>query len=97
MFKYLCGCYTFLVWEVGLLLKVDEKGRITIPSEIRRKLGIKGYVKIQVAGDKLVIEPVRNPLERLMGLVVDSGGNIEEDIRVFRRKEEEKLKELVKG
>ena len=85
------------MWEVGLLLKVDEKGRITIPSEIRRKLGIKGYVKIQVAGDKLIIEPVRNPLEKLMELVVDSGGNIEEDIRVFRRKEEEKLKELVKG
>lgn len=91
------GVTLSLVWEVGLLLKVDEKGRITIPSEIRRKLGIKGYVKIQVAGDKLVIEPVRNPLEKLMGLVVDSGGNIEEDIRVFRRKEEEKLKELVKG
>ena len=91
------GVTLSLVWEVGLLLKVDEKGRITIPSEIRRKLGIKGYVKIQVAGDKLIIEPVRNPLEKLMGLVVDSGGNIEEDIRVFRRKEEEKLKELVKG
>jgi len=91
------GVTLSLVWEVGLLLKVDEKGRITIPSEIRRKLGIKGYVKIQVAGDKLVIEPVRNPLEKLMELVVDSGGNIEEDIRVFRRKEEEKLKELIKG
>ena len=91
------GVTLSLVWEVGLLLKVDEKGRITIPSEIRRKLGIKGYVKIQVAGDKLVIEPVRNPLEKLMELVVDSSGNIEEDIRVFRRKEEEKLKELVKG
>lgn len=91
------GVTLSLVWEVGLLLKVDEKGRITIPSEIRRKLGIKGYVKIQVAGDKLVIEPVRNPLEKLMGLVVDSGGDIEEDIRVFRREEEEKLKELVKG
>ena len=91
------GVTLSLVWEVGLLLKVDEKGRITIPSEIRRKLGIKGYVKIQVAGDKLVIEPVRNPLEKLMGLVVDSGGNIEEDIRVLRRKGEEKLKELVKG
>jgi len=90
------GVTLSLVWEVGLLLKVDEKGRITIPSEIRRKLGIKGYVKIQVAGDKLVIEPVRNPLEKLMELVVDSSGNIEEDIRVFRRKEEEKLKELVK-
>jgi len=80
-----------------LLLKVDDKGRITIPSEIRRKLGIKGYVKIRIADDKLVIEPVRNPLERLMKLVIDSGGNIENDIRVFRKREEVKLKELIKG
>jgi len=77
-------------------LKVNEKGRITISSKIRRKLGIKGYVKLHIAGDKLVIKPVRNPLERLMEIVVDSGGNIEEDIGALRKSEGKKLKELVK-
>ncbi len=33
-----------MMCKVELLLKIDKKGRITIPSEIRRKLGIRGYV-----------------------------------------------------
>jgi len=83
------------VWAVELLLKIDKKGRITIPSEIRHKLKIKDIVKLRVMENMLIIEPIRNPLNELASLVIDSSGNIEKDIKVFREAIEEKMKELI--
>ncbi|RLE91949.1 MAG: AbrB/MazE/SpoVT family DNA-binding domain-containing protein [Thermoprotei archaeon] len=79
-----------------LLLKIDKKGRITIPSEIRRKLKIKDLVRLRIAENKLILEPVKNPLHELTLLVVDSEGDIEKDIKIFRKRAEEEIKKIVR-
>ena len=84
------------MWEVELLLKIDKKGRITIPSEIRRKLKIKDLVRLRIAENKLILEPVKNPLHELTLLVVDSEGDIEKDIKIFRKRVEEEIKKIVR-
>gem|GEM_PF-887352 len=85
-----------MVWEVELLLKVDRKGRITIPSEVRRKLEIKDLVRLRIAENKLILEPVKNPLHELTLLVIDSEGDIEKDIKIFRKRAEEEIKKTVR-
>ena len=42
---------------MGYYVTVDEKGRITIPKEVREKLGVKEgtRVEIEVEGGKIVI------------------------------------------
>jgi len=85
-----------LVWVVELLLKVDKKGRITIPSEIRHKFKIKDLVKLRITKDKLILEPVKNPLHELTLLVIDSEGDIVKDIKIFRKRAEEEIKKITK-
>ena len=58
---------------MGECVKVLQKGKITIPAEIRRKLGIGegDYVELQIVGNKLVLLPpntVTNPTELMSGL-----------------------------
>ncbi len=84
------------MWEVELFLKVDKKGRITLPSEIRHRLKIKDLVKLRVMEDKLILEPVKNPLHELTLLVIDSEGDIEKDIKFFRKRAEEEIKKIVR-
>lgn len=52
-------------------LRVDDRGRISIPSEVRKLLGIKRYVRIRVADSKIILEPVRDPLEDLSDLITE--------------------------
>lgn len=59
--------------NLGEQVKVLQKGKITIPADIRQKLGIEegDYVKLQIIGNKVVILPtnsVQNPTELLAGL-----------------------------
>jgi AbrB family looped-hinge helix DNA binding protein len=58
---------------MGEQTKVLQKGKITIPADIRQKLGISegDYVKLQIIGNKLMLFPpntVPNPTELLSGL-----------------------------
>jgi AbrB family looped-hinge helix DNA binding protein len=58
---------------MGECVKVLQKGKITIPAEIRQKLGIGegDYVELQIVGNKLVLLPpntVTNPTELMSGL-----------------------------
>ncbi|MGQ4891343.1 MAG: AbrB/MazE/SpoVT family DNA-binding domain-containing protein [Candidatus Njordarchaeia archaeon] len=41
--------------------RIDNKGRILIPSKIRRKLNLKSrdIVKIRIEGNKIVLEPIK--------------------------------------
>jgi AbrB family looped-hinge helix DNA binding protein len=61
------------VTETGEQTKVLQKGKITIPADIRQKLGINegDYVKLEIVGNRLVLFPpntVPNPTELLSGL-----------------------------
>lgn len=76
-------------------VRVDDKGRILIPKEIREKLGIKSIVKIKVEGDKLVITPIRDPLHILTASVVKGTRDVASEIKSLRgAAEEEALKGL---
>lgn len=58
---------------MGEQTKVLQKGKITIPADIRQKLGINegDYIKLQITGNKIMLFPpntVPNPTELLSGL-----------------------------
>jgi len=52
------------------VVKVDEKGRIVIPKEIREKLGIKEkqVMKLRVIDDKIVLEPLSSIADEYYGV-----------------------------
>ena len=52
-----------------LIVSVDSKGRVVIPAEVRRKLGIERTVKMIVKEGRIIIEPIRNPIEYLRSIV----------------------------
>ena len=69
---------------MGEQVKVLQKGKITIPADIRQKLGIEegDYVKLQIIDNKVVILPsntVQNPTELLTGLA--KGVQVREPIK----------------
>ena len=60
---------------------VDERGRITIPSEIRRRLKLRRGMElvVEVKDDFIVLKPVRRIKARdLLGLAGSEEVNIEE-------------------
>jgi AbrB family looped-hinge helix DNA binding protein len=70
--------------DLGEQVKVLQKGKITIPADIRQKLGIEegDYVKLQIIDNKVVILPsntVQNPTELLTGLA--EGVQVREPIK----------------
>jgi len=44
-------------------VKVDRKGRIVIPSNIRKQFNIKNIVKIIVKEREITLKPVEDPLK----------------------------------
>lgn len=50
-----------------VVVSVDKRGRMLIPAKIRRMLNIKSAVKLTVENDKLVLEPIEDPLETYPG------------------------------
>ncbi len=75
--------------------KVDSRGRVLIPKEVREKLKIRGMVKLRVEGNKLILVPITDPLEELTANVVRGTINVAQEIREFRRvAEEEALRRL---
>lgn len=74
---------------MGEQVKVLQKGKITIPADIRQKLGIAegDYVKLQIIDNKLVLFPpntVPNPTELLIGLA--EGVQVTEPVKQELRK-----------
>ena len=58
-------------WEImGIIAKVDKKGRVLLQKEIREKLGIKegSNVKIKVEGRQIVIEPIESIADKYFGI-----------------------------
>ncbi len=71
--------------RLEFILRVDSKGRILIPSEVRSLLNIKGAVYARVEGGKLVIEPIRDPIEILTASVIRGTTDVEREIKELRR------------
>ena len=67
------------------ILKVDSKGRILIPSEVRSLLNIKGAVYARVEGGRLVIEPIRDPIDILTSSVIRGTTDVEREVRELRQ------------
>jgi AbrB family looped-hinge helix DNA binding protein len=70
-------------------IKVLQKGKITIPADIRQKLGINegDYVKLEIVDGKLVLLPpntVPNPTDLLSGLA--EGVQVTEPVKQELRK-----------
>ncbi len=72
-------------------LKVDAKGRIVIPSKIRRELGIRSVVSMRVHEGEVTLKPVKDPLESLAKLVVKGTEDVEREIGRLRRAAEREL------
>jgi len=56
---------------VGYIVRVDDRGRISIPSDVRKLLGIKHYIRLCVADGKVILEPVKDPLDDLVNLAAE--------------------------
>lgn len=63
------------------LVKVDEKGRIVIPKEVREKLGIRGVVRMVIEGDKILLIPISVDKDKYKGIFkVDWGSKDVDEI-----------------
>jgi len=76
-------------------VKVDQKGRIVIPSNIRKKFNIKNIVKIIVKEGEITLKPVEDPLKSLEKLVVKGTTDVEKEIQRLRRIAERELQKEV--
>ena len=75
------------------ILRVDEKGRILIPSEVRSMLNVKGAVRVRIERGKLIIEPIKDPIDLLTSSVIRGTIDVEKQIRKLRKAA---LKEAIK-
>ena len=72
-------------------VRVDEKGRVVIPSSIRRQLNIKNIVKISVKGGEVALKPIEDPLKSLEKFVKKGTKDIESEIETLRGAAEREL------
>jgi len=78
-----------------ITVKVDRRGRIVIPSNIRRRFNIRNIVKIVVKGEEIILKPVEDPLESLKKLVLKGTTDVEKEIRRLRKVAEHELQKEV--
>ena len=78
-----------------ILVRVDRRGRIVIPSEVRRSLGIGRVVRLKVEGGRIVLEAVKDPVEKLADLVIKAPSSEEVVEERFEKTLEERLERLV--
>jgi AbrB family looped-hinge helix DNA binding protein len=74
-----------------LSLKVDSKGRIQIPKDVREELGIKNEVSARIEEGVVRIEPVEGILDRLSRRVRFNFKSVEEDLPKLRKAAEREL------
>ena len=70
------GCFYAVVWDfyygvaMDYIVRVDDRGRIVVPSKVRESLNIGRALRLRVEGGKIVLEPFEDPLEGVSKLVV---------------------------
>ena len=74
-----------------LSFKVDSKGRIQIPMDVRRELGIRNEVSARIEDGVVRIEPVESVLDRLTREVRSNFKSVEEDLPKLRKAAEREL------
>jgi len=80
-------------------LKVDEKGRITIPKEVREKLNIKGVVKLIVKDNEAIIRGLNREevLREYAGIFKVDWSKINKDVKeIYKEALEEREKKWLK-
>ncbi len=77
---------------MAVKVRVDERGRIVIPKEIREELGIKvgSELLLDVSGDKIIVKKKYDPFKKLASIL----GELTFDRSIRRIAEEQALKEL---
>jgi AbrB family looped-hinge helix DNA binding protein len=80
---------------VELLLKVDKKGRMLIPKALRERLGLRSVVRAKVEEGRIVLEPVRDPIELLEKAVVKGTEDVEKEIVELRGVAERELRRIL--
>jgi AbrB family looped-hinge helix DNA binding protein len=78
-----------------LALKVDPKGRIQIPKEVREELGIRENVSATVEDGMLTIEPVERIFDRLSRGVRFNFKSVAKDLPELRKAAEKELSKQV--
>ena len=73
------------MYGTGILRRIDELGRIVIPREIRRSLGITPNVQVEYFVDKVnrmvAIKPVEQPKEEMTEKVNDYFDNLSDEAK----------------
>ncbi len=83
--------FMWVSYSVDVEVRVDSRGRITIPRAFRDKLRIGKVVRLRVSGDALIVEPLQDPLERLRENAEFRFESVEREIRRLRRAAEKQL------
>jgi AbrB family looped-hinge helix DNA binding protein len=68
-------------------LRIDDKGRLQIPKEIRERLGLKAgqVLNGRIEGQSLVVEPAMNVFDKLASSVRCNFGSLEKSLPELRR------------
>lgn len=53
---------------MSIVVRVDRRGRLVIPKELREKFGIRDYVEISVEGNKIIIRPIKSIADKFFGV-----------------------------
>jgi AbrB family looped-hinge helix DNA binding protein len=72
-------------------LKVDSKGRIQVPKELRQELGIGKEVSVRIEGGTMTIEPVERLFDRLASEVRFNFKSVATELPRLRKAAEEEL------
>lgn len=80
-----------------VIVRVDSKGCIVIPSEIRRKLGVEHIVRLRVENNKIIVEPIKDPIEFLESSIISGTSDIEIEVPMIRKSIDDELCKEVKS
>jgi len=80
-------------------LKMDEKGRITIPKEVREKLNMRGVVKLIVKDNEVIIRGLNKEevLREYAGIFKVDWSKINKDVKeIYKEALEERERKWLK-